>query len=139
MLRSWTYLRALCRWPKKNKQRPGAGPLPHASSGPSRRSLTVTPRLIIDILALLILLAGIVISPPLVVVFMCWIEWYIRNDGSTNEAIIQVGQWPPLVSVVVVLLAAVVCQLKGKLASKKDSTYQHGVLSRFQWLLPTWL
>jgi hypothetical protein len=77
-------------------------------------------RLIIDIFALLTLLAGIIISPPLVVAFICWIEWYIRNDGSTNETINQVGQWSPLVSVAVVLFAALVYQLKGKLASADE-------------------
>jgi hypothetical protein len=68
----------------------------------------------------LTLLAGIIISPPLVVAFICWIEWYIRNDGSTNETINQVGQWSPLVSVAVVLFAALVYQLKGKLASADE-------------------
>ncbi|KAF3046328.1 hypothetical protein E8E12_001589 [Didymella heteroderae] len=59
--------------------------------------LIATLRLIIDLFAILTLLAGIIISPLLVVAFICWIEWYIRNDGSTNETINQVGQWSPLV------------------------------------------
>lgn len=92
-----------------------------ASSGPSHRhNFIATLRLIIDLLAILTLLAGIVISPLLVVAFICWIEWYIRNDGSTNETINQVGQWSPLVSVAVVLFAALVYQLKGKLASMTE-------------------
>lgn len=122
MLRSWTSIRAVFTWPSKVKQTPhddyGVEPLAHAPSKPSHRhNLIATLRLIIDLLAILTLLAGIVISPLLVVAFICWIEWYIRNDGSTNESISQVGQWSPLVSVAVVLFAAMVYQLKGKLAT----------------------
>lgn len=127
MSRSWASIRALIPQPRKIKHqhgRPtnqGQDPLPRASGGPSHRhNLVATLRLIIDLLAILTLLTGIIISPLLVVAFICWIEWYIRNDGSTNETINQVGQWSPLVSVAVVLFAALVYQLKGKLASTKE-------------------
>lgn len=75
------------------------------------RGLLVIPRLIVDSLALLTLMAGFCLSGPLVVAFICWIEWYIRNDGSTNETIKQVGQWAPLVSLAVVLFATIVHHL----------------------------
>ena len=121
MSRSWISIRALYRWPRKLKKRSshraGDGPSAHPSRAASRHSIVATLRLIIDVLALLTLLAGIIISPPLVVAFICWIEWYIRNDGDTNETINQVGQWSPLVSVAVVLFAALVYQMKAKLAS----------------------
>lgn len=125
MRRSWTSMRTLTSRLLKRKHRRTSGQgqeLPtRMSSGPSHlHNLTATLRLIIDLLAILTLLAGIVISPLLVVAFICWIEWYIRNDGSTNETINQVGQWSPLVSVAVVLFAALVYQLKGKLASTNE-------------------
>jgi hypothetical protein len=109
--KSWASVRAL--WP-----RPQMAKYRHSPS--DRHNLTATLRLIIDLLAILTLLAGIVISPLLVIAFICWIEWYIRNDGSTNETINQVGQWSPLVSVAVVLFASLVYQLKSKLASTNE-------------------
>jgi hypothetical protein len=68
-------------------------------------------RLLIDVTALIVLVAVFLLSPCIVVAFICWIEWYIRNDGSANESINQVGQWAPLVSVGVVLLASTVYHL----------------------------
>lgn len=119
MSRSWMFLRALSPWPRTSKREPDSAT--HTSGSPSRRhNFIALLRLIVDVLALLTLVAGIVISPMLVVAFICWIEWYIRNDGSTNETINQVGQWSPLVSIGVVLFAAVVYQFKGKLASKSE-------------------
>lgn len=124
MARSWTAIRSMCLRPSKFRHDPPSkseDDQPSPSTIKSQQhSLIATLRLIIDILALLTLLAGIAISPALVVAFICWIEWYIRNDGSTNETINQVGQWSPLVSVAVVLLAAMVYQLKEKLASKDE-------------------
>ena len=120
MSASWASLRVLCRCPKKSQNRHLNRETSVPARGPARHGLVATLRLIIDVLALMTLLAGIIISPPLVVAFICWIEWYIRNDGSTNETINQVGQWSPLVSVAVVLFAALVYQLKGKLASADE-------------------
>ncbi|KAF1925285.1 uncharacterized protein M421DRAFT_258354 [Didymella exigua CBS 183.55] len=125
MLRSWTSIRAVLLWPSKGKHQQSCShavePPAHASSGPPHcHNFIATLRLIVDVLAILTLLAGIIISPLLVIAFIWWIEWYIRNDGSTNESISQVGQWSPLVSVAVVLFAALVYQLKGKLASESE-------------------
>ena len=125
MSRSWSSLRISLRLPRKSRRGPDVDPAVSAlrtSSGPSHRQYFVTTlRLIIDIFALITLLAGIVISPLLVVAFICWIEWYIRNDGATNETINQVGQWSPLVSVGIVLFAALVYEVcKDRLASKSE-------------------
>lgn len=86
----------------------------------SFRDLIFPFRLVIDTLALITLVAGCTLFPVIVVAFICWIEWYIRNDGSTNETISQVGQWSPLVSVGVVLASSIIYQLKGHLASKDE-------------------
>ncbi|PVH97896.1 hypothetical protein DM02DRAFT_596917 [Periconia macrospinosa] len=85
------------------------------------RELLIFPRLILDGLAMLTLMAGLCISGPLVVAFTCWVEWYIRNDGASNETIKQVGQWSTLVSIAVVLLATVARQfLKDRLSSAEE-------------------
>lgn len=115
MMQSYSTVIILCRRLRRRGRRASytAAELPP-------RSFIAVLRLVVDIFALMTLLAGIAISPPLVVAFICWIEWYIRNDGSTNETINQVGQWSPLVSVAVVLFAAVVYQWKGRLASRDE-------------------
>lgn len=74
-----------------------------------------------DVLALFTVFVVLTLFPVVVVAFICWIEWYIRNDGSTNETISQVGQWAPLVSVTVVLFASVLYQLLHKrLATEEE-------------------
>ncbi|KAF3001813.1 hypothetical protein E8E13_003021 [Curvularia kusanoi] len=125
MARSWTTIRASLRLPKRigsrRDQDAAATAMRSERRISHRQNLIASLRLFIDILALLTLLAGIIISPFLVVAFICWIEWYIRNDGSTNETINQVGQWAPLVSIAVVLFAALVYEvLKGRLASASE-------------------
>lgn len=88
---------------------------------PSLQDVLPTFRLCIDITALLVLVAVFLLSPCIVVAFICWIEWYIRNDGNSGESINQVGQWAPLVSVGVVLLASSVYHLlKEPLASPHE-------------------
>jgi hypothetical protein len=123
--RSWLSLRVSLRLPRRFKRRADVNPAASAlrtSSGPSHRQYFITTlRLIVEIFALFTLLAGIIISPLLVVAFICWIEWYIRNDGETNETINQVGQWSPLVSVGIVLFAALVYKVcKDRLASTSE-------------------
>jgi hypothetical protein len=115
---SWTTMRAICRWPTKHKHCGAEASYSKVSS--PRLEITSILLLVFDVFALLILLAGIAISPPLVIAFICWIEWYIRNDGATNETIQQVGQWSPLVAVAVILVAAVVYQGRGWLASRTE-------------------
>jgi len=90
------------------------------SATPTIHDLIFPFRLVIDVLALITLIAGFTLFPIVIVAFICWIEWYIRNDGATNETINQVGQWYPLVSLAVVLLSAVVYQARGKLASRTE-------------------
>lgn len=100
----------LCRLPlhidrrvRRREERPGV------------QDLVPVFRLLIDVLALIVLVSVFLLSPCIVVAFICWIEWYIRNDGSANESINQVGQWAPLVSVGVVLFASTVYHLLGGL------------------------
>lgn len=66
------------------------------------------------------IVAGFTLFPVVMVAFIGWIEWYIRNDGSSNESINQVGQWSPLVSVAVILLAALLYRLEGCFASDEE-------------------
>ena len=78
---------------------------------PQLRDLVPVLRLLIDVTALIILVAVFLLSPCILVAFICWIEWYIRNDGATNESINQVGQWAPLVSVGIILIASTLYHL----------------------------
>jgi hypothetical protein len=105
-VRSWVTLRGIGRlllrlW-QKGRER---------GDQPRLRDMIPVLRLLIDVTALIVLVAVFLLSPCIVVAFICWIEWYIRNDGSANESINQVGQWAPLVSVGVVLLASTVYHL----------------------------
>lgn len=121
---SWSALVSLCCCLIPSKRRDmvkvDADQPPNHTAGLQLWGLISTLRLIVDIVALMTLVAGITLSPVIVVAFICWIEWYIRNDGSTNETIRQVGQWAPLVSVAVVLFATLLYQLKGHLASAEE-------------------
>lgn len=90
------------------------------SPKPEVNDILVPFRLFIDVLALVIVFAGLTLFPVVVVAFICWIEWYIRNDGDTNETIKQVGQWAPLVSVAVVLMATTLYRLQKRLADKDE-------------------
>jgi hypothetical protein len=80
----------------------------------------IISRLFFDALVVIILLATLTLFPITVIGFICWIEWYIRNDGSPTEGPSQVGQWSVLVSVGVVLLATSMYQLKDLVASKEE-------------------
>ena len=114
--RSWRTIRGLCRLPLHVSRRVRRG-----EERPCARDLLPVLRLVIDVVALVVLVSVFLLSPCIVVAFICWIEWYIRNDGSANESINQVGQWAPLVSVGVVLLASTVYHLMGDyLASSRE-------------------
>jgi hypothetical protein len=80
----------------------------------------VVSRLLFDSLVVIILLASLTLFPFTVIGFICWIEWYIRNDGTPTEGPSQVGQWSVLVSVAVILLASSMYQLKDLVASKEE-------------------
>jgi hypothetical protein len=114
MVQSWETMKTMRHWSARFRRRS------YTAAGLPQRSPTSILHLVVDVFALLTLFAGIIISPILVIAFICWIEWYIRNDGSTNETIKQVGQWAPLVSVAVVLFAAIVYRWKGRLASREE-------------------
>ncbi|KAL1593741.1 hypothetical protein SLS60_010473 [Paraconiothyrium brasiliense] len=113
---SWITLRGICRLPLRVSRS-----IREREERPLLRDLMPVLRLVIDIIALTILVAVFLLSPCIVVAFICWIEWYIRNDGSANESINQVGQWAPLVSVGVVLVASTVYHvLKEPLATEHE-------------------
>ncbi|KAL5386450.1 hypothetical protein DPSP01_004175 [Paraphaeosphaeria sporulosa] len=114
--RSWVTLRGIGRMPLHLSREVRV-----REERPRLHDLVPVLRLLTDITALIILVAVFLLSPCIVVAFICWIEWYIRNDGSTNESINQVGQWAPLVSVAVVLLASTVYHvLKDPLANAHE-------------------
>ncbi|KAJ4293351.1 hypothetical protein N0V90_008633 [Kalmusia sp. IMI 367209] len=114
----WQTMSAICRLPVDIR---GGRRRRDDASTPQFRDLVPIFRLLVDVIALVILVAVFLLSPLIVVAFICWIEWYIRNDGSANETINQVGQWAPLVSVGVVLFASALYHgLKETLASKEE-------------------
>ncbi|KAL5411697.1 hypothetical protein PMIN06_003711 [Paraphaeosphaeria minitans] len=114
--RAWVTLRGIARMPLRIRREVRGG-----EEWPTLHDLVPVLRLLIDINSLIVLVAVFLLSPCIVVAFICWIEWYIRNDGSANESISQVGQWAPLVSVAVVLLASTVYHvLKGPLANAHE-------------------
>jgi hypothetical protein len=79
---------------------------------------------IIDVAILVGLLFSIIISPFTVIAFVIWIEWYIRNDGPSQESPQQVGQWSYLVSIGLLLISAAILKLKYRLASQKELDYE---------------
>ncbi|KAH8730092.1 hypothetical protein GQ44DRAFT_607252 [Phaeosphaeriaceae sp. PMI808] len=93
-----------------------------ASSPPKlvREDMFVVFRLVIDVIALITVIAGLTLFPVVIIAFICWIEWYIRNDGDPTETPGQVGQWTPLVSVAVILFATLLYQLQLRMASDDE-------------------
>ncbi|KAJ5118300.1 hypothetical protein N7526_009937 [Penicillium atrosanguineum] len=61
-----------------------------------------------------------IISPLTIIAFVAWIEWWIYNDGPSQEHPQQVGQWSYLVSIALLLVSAVILSLKYKLATKSE-------------------
>ncbi|CRG88433.1 hypothetical protein PISL3812_05463 [Talaromyces islandicus] len=78
---------------------------------------------ILDMVVLVGLLFSIIISPLTVIAFVVWIEWYIRNDGPSQESPQQVGQWSYLLSIGLLLISAAILKLKYRLASQKELDY----------------
>lgn len=114
--RSWVTLKGVCRLPLRLRGKHREG-----EEWPLAQDLIPVARLLVDTTALVTLITVFIASPCVIVAFICWIEWYIRNDGDPNESISQVGQWAPLVSVAVVLIASSVYHLaKEPLASERE-------------------
>lgn len=77
-------------------------------------------RVLIDLTILFALLFSIIISPLTIIAFVVWSEWWINNDGPSQENPQQVGQWASLVSIGLLLVSAAVLTLKYRLASKAE-------------------
>ncbi|EAL84233.1 hypothetical protein KXV68_003746 [Aspergillus fumigatus] len=86
----------------------------------SRRFAKECLRLLADSLILIGLLLSIIISPLTLVAFVVWIEWYIHNDGPSQENPQQVGQWSSLVSIGLLLISALILRWKYRVASSQE-------------------
>lgn len=75
---------------------------------------------LIDLAILFGLVFSMIISPLTIIAFVVWIEWWINNDGPSQENPQQVGQWASLVSIGLLLVSAAVLTLKYRLASKSE-------------------
>jgi Tfp pilus assembly protein PilO len=61
-----------------------------------------------------------IISPLTIIAFVVWIEWWINNDGPSQENPQQVGQWSSLVSIALLLVSAAILSLKYRLATTSE-------------------
>ncbi|RHZ56599.1 uncharacterized protein CDV56_106968 [Aspergillus thermomutatus] len=86
----------------------------------SRHFATECLRLLADSLLLIGLLLSIIISPLTLIAFVAWIEWYIHNDGPSQENPQQVGQWSYLVSIGLLLISALILRWKYHVASTQE-------------------
>lgn len=95
-----------------------------AWSAASRRTINTKmrkmSRFIVDIIALAILFVAMVLTPVTIVVFVVFIEWYIHRDLVSSEAPAQVGQWTTSVSVALILVSAIILQLKNPMATTTE-------------------
>lgn len=77
-------------------------------------------RVVADLTILFGLLFSMIISPLTIIAFVVWIEWWISNDGPSQENPQQVGQWSYLVSIGLLFLSAAILTLKYRLASRSE-------------------
>lgn len=80
----------------------------------------------LDMLALLMLFIAMVLTPATTIVFIVWIEWYLKRDLVSSEAPQQVGQWSSSVSVALVLVSAALLKLKYPLATETELVHEIG-------------
>ncbi|KAJ5931087.1 hypothetical protein N7466_006580 [Penicillium verhagenii] len=81
------------------------------------RFLKAFLRLLADLAILFGLLFSMIISPLTIIGFVAWIEWWIHNDGPSQENPQQVGQWSYLVSIALLVISAAILTLKYRIAS----------------------
>ncbi|KAF2137970.1 uncharacterized protein K452DRAFT_93396 [Aplosporella prunicola CBS 121167] len=74
----------------------------------------------LDIIILTVLVSSMLLSPLAAIVFAMWIEWNLTGDGSAEESAKQVAQWAPSVSIGLLLVSAMILQLKYRLATKDE-------------------
>ncbi|KAJ5618569.1 hypothetical protein N7528_006680 [Penicillium herquei] len=77
-------------------------------------------RVVADVGILFGLVFSMIVSPLTTIAFVAWIEWWIYNDGPSQESPQQVGQWSYLVSIALLLVSAAILTLKYRLASKSE-------------------
>ncbi|KAJ5633389.1 hypothetical protein N7490_009728 [Penicillium lividum] len=82
--------------------------------------LKASLRIIADLTILFGLVFSMVISPLTIIAFVIWIEWWIHNDGPSQENPQQVGQWSYLVSIALLLISAAILTLKYRIASASE-------------------
>ncbi|CAK48354.1 uncharacterized protein An11g03660 [Aspergillus niger] len=85
-------------------------------------------RLLLDTVILCALVFSIIVSPLTVIAFVVWIEYYIHEDGPSQETPQQVGQWSPLVSIGFLLISAAILKLKYWVASREELEEEIGHL-----------
>lgn len=74
----------------------------------------------IDSLILFGLVFSMIISPFTIIAFVVWIEWWIYNDGPSQEHPQQVGQWSYLVGIALLIISAAILTLKHRIASTTE-------------------
>lgn len=84
------------------------------------RFLKAFLRILADAWILFGLVFSMIISPLTIIAFVVWIEWWIYNDGPSQEHPQQVGQWSYLVSIALLLVSAGILSLKYKLATTSE-------------------
>ena len=84
------------------------------------RFLKAFLRVLTDAWILFGLVFSMIISPLTIIAFVVWIEWWIYNDGPSQEHPQQVGQWSYLVSIALLLVSAAILSLKYKLATTTE-------------------
>lgn len=67
-----------------------------------------------------VLLYSCIATPAMIVCFVVGMEWWIRRSFSTDETLHQVGQWSVLASLGLVLISAMILELKCKLATTSE-------------------
>lgn len=75
---------------------------------------------VMDLVALIVLTASMILGPLTIIAFIVWIEIYIHADGEPNEEPQAVGQWAFVIQVAIVLLAALLLRLRYKVASVEE-------------------
>ncbi|OOF98978.1 hypothetical protein ASPCADRAFT_2403 [Aspergillus carbonarius ITEM 5010] len=85
-------------------------------------------RLLLDTVVLCTLVFSIIVSPLTVIAFVVWIEYYIHEDGPSQETPKQVGQWAPLASIGFLVVSAAVLKVKYWVASREELEAEIGRL-----------
>ncbi|KAK5801363.1 hypothetical protein VI817_003575 [Penicillium citrinum] len=86
----------------------------------TRRYMMALFRALADGLILLGLVLSMIISPFAIIAFVIWIEWWIHNDGPSQEHPQQVGQWSYLVGIALLMVSAAILALKHRIASNSE-------------------